>query len=678
MADRALATPRVDLAEAMLLRALRRHEAWGEALPTALRGRWAALITRWRQGEPLEARARAHFCGPVQSPAFELLAWALEEWAPARGRRSLGEQVGEALLCEYFALRSEDDRVDEGADPADALLEHALRARAERLLGTASGDAEALARHREPLAVAFAEASLRDAALRRDDAAVWDDAAVRAQGEKFLPMVHALAAVALRHGRADHLDALEAGVRHLGVALQLTNDLFGARHDLATRQRTAWLARLDLAPSRDTQRDYLPAVRRAARRGHVATFTARIEAAMDAALQAFEPRRGARLKRHLRARRLALRTHVIALQMEAVVTAPAIVADIEVTRRCNLRCPACFVFAQEPPHERLPELSTELLLALLEELAGYETQLHLTGGEPFLHRGIWDVLGRAAELGMREVLINTNGAFVDDRVAARLAALGVPVRLMVSIDGPDDVQETARGAGMTARALDAIRAAWRHGVTATPATILTEELVASGVDRWFDRLAGELPGLQGMVLWPLTLRPDVSLPAGGGGSPLSAARHPQAAQQIAALHARGAQVVVADHPVINPSLRRAGVPEARLWQCNAGRGRLSVQADGSLGPCHPFRLPLGEVHRDGVRGFVRRVLEHPDYQRLGRRDHTGCRSCEEQSVCGSCQAAVVAAGHALSGHDGFCATIPGSTHSPPGVTPARRRLQVLA
>ena len=665
---------RRDLASALLDRALLRLDRWTAALPPSLAARWSALHRRWCQGRERAARAREHFCGPEGSPAFELLAWVLEAYLPGPRRRDVGEVAGEAMLCLYFAARAQDDRVDEGTDRADAFLEHALSARATELLAGVAGRRPSWAAVQASLALDFAEAALDDLTRRTTDAA-WDDAAYAAQGRKYNPMTVPLAAVLVGAGRGRRVAALRRAMESLSIGLQLTNDLLGAQHDLTTGQRTPWLSTLRLRPGTDGLEAYLPAVRRALRRGDVSAYVDRIADAFEEGLARCPTPDAPRLRRHLRARREALAQRVIGLQLRALVGVPEVVADIEVTRRCNLRCPACFVFAQEPPHGWLPDLPVDTLLAIVDELGGYRAHLHLTGGEPFLYRGFWEVIARAAEVGVEDVLINTNGAFVDAAAVARLAACGVPVRLMVSIDGPDDVQETARGPGMTRKALDAIRHAWSAGVAAVPATIMTEELVASGIDAWFDRLAGELPGLDALVLWPLTLRPDVTLPPGGGGSPLSSARHPQAARQIAALHRRGVKVTVADHPVINPLLAREGVPREKLWQCNAGRGRFSVQADGTLGPCHPFRLPLGTLGEGGVEGFVARVLAHPTYQRLGRRENEGCVTCDERPVCGSCQAAVVAAGHPVFGHDGFCRTFPeGDEVAPPR---ALRRLPVV-
>jgi hypothetical protein len=65
------------------------------------------------------------------------------------------------------------------------------------------------------------------------------------------------------------------------------------------------------------------------------------------------------------------------------------------------------------------------------------------------------------------------------------------------------------------------------------------------------------------------------------------------------------------------------------------------------------------VTESSVRGFVDRILQHTDYQRLGQREHEGCVSCPEQAICGNCQAAVVGKGQALFANDHFCDTVIG-------------------
>ena len=126
-----------------------------------------------------------------------------------------------------------------------------------------------------------------------------------------------------------------------------------------------------------------------------------------------------------------------------------------------------------------------------------------------------------------------------------------------------------------------------------------------------------------------------------------------------------------DGPTINPLLARLGVPPEKLWQCNAARGRLCVQADGVISPCHPYRHELGRVEPGRAGGFVARTFATSDAKRIAGRDHDQCRTCSEQSICGSCQATVVGSGQlAFEGDDPTCPTAP--------TTGPVRRLRVIA
>lgn len=649
-------------AEALLRVSFDRFDRFSDTLPGPLALMLRDVQSQWRGFVPKDDPNSSFFLGAGGTPAFQLLAWLTESIVPApRDFDSKAQSAGEAMLCLYFSVRCQDDRVDEAANPKLAYLEGALTARAVQLLVEVSGDAAAMLTEWGTFARDFGAAGHRDAELRSSTDPVWDDEAIALQGHKYLPMAMPLIALLLAAGRASDLPAMYQTVERLGVGLQLSNDIYGVARDLTARQGSPFLADLDLGPGRDAPDNLYPSIRRSLRNG---TFQRTFELAAAALRAGLEPLAGLaspRLAQHVEKRVLELEATYRRLSMTALFQVPELVADIEITRRCNLRCPACFVFAQEEDdsNDKLPELPTSTLLALVDELSGYQTHLHLTGGEAFLHRGIWEMLEHAGKRGMSEVLINTNGSLLNEQRLARIAALPVRVRLLVSIDGPPGVQETARAPGMTKKALDAIRNATRLGIAAEPCSILTAELVEYGVDRWFDYLTEELGRVPALVLWPIFLYPDTQLSVDQGGSVLDAAHLWAAARQVAKLMLASNEVTVADYPVINPLLARLGVPNERLWQCNAGRGRISIQADGMLSPCHPFRLDLGQVTEASMRGFVDRILQHSDYQRLGKREHEGCGSCPEQAICGNCQAAVVGKGEQLFANDHFCDTVIG-------------------
>lgn len=619
----------------------------GALRPEWLRGRLERVQARWL--ERVESPGHL-FLGPTGSPAFALIRWAasLAESPPAPASQV---EAGVAMLALYFAVRIQDDIVDEDADKNDVYVLQALTAEAMASMATAGASASTLVTAVEVLG-RFTDAALEDDALRRGHEP-WSAEARARQGAKFLPMAVPLLALAppREHGRV--VEVVEA----MGRGLQLTNDLLGVHRDLERGLQSPVHVRLGLHPGRHPSTAVGPALRRAARTGTWRELLAEVDAAFVDTRRAAGPGLTEELDELLAGRLRHLHVLLGMATLRARFEAPRVVADIEVTRECNLRCPDCFVFAQErdlrPGH--LPSLSMALVREILVELTGYDATLHLTGGEPMAWPSFWDTVEEAGARGIPRLVVNTNGAFVDAAAAARFASSPMEVSLLVSVDGPPGVHERARGQGMEGRALEALRVAHAAGVRAQPASILTEELVAFGVEAWYRWLEERLWRSPGLVLWPLFLQQQPRR-QGTGGMLSPEATH-RAARAVANLRRAQEPIVVADYPVINPLLRRYGVPTEELWACEAGRGRFCVQADATLSPCHPFRLGLGKLEEGQVSGFIARLFAHPDYRRVGEREHAGCGTCAERSVCGSCQAFSMARGEPLGGNDGHCRDI---------------------
>jgi radical SAM protein with 4Fe4S-binding SPASM domain len=108
-------------------------------------------------------------------------------------------------------------------------------------------------------------------------------------------------------------------------------------------------------------------------------------------------------------------------------------AWLEITRRCNLRCPHCFV---EGGTARNLELSSERIYALLDEWAEMGVfSVVITGGEPSVHPDFLSIVNRAHELGF-VVGIATNAVPLTEKVLARIPQDDVIIS--VSLDGIHD------------------------------------------------------------------------------------------------------------------------------------------------------------------------------------------------------------------------------------------------
>jgi len=107
-----------------------------------------------------------------------------------------------------------------------------------------------------------------------------------------------------------------------------------------------------------------------------------------------------------------------------------LMAWIELTRYCNLRCPHCFVDAGE---KRDVEMSTERILRLLDELAGMGVfSVVITGGEPSLQPDFVHIVRHAYDLGF-VVAIASNGMPLTPKVLAQIPRDDVIISL--SLDG---------------------------------------------------------------------------------------------------------------------------------------------------------------------------------------------------------------------------------------------------
>lgn len=119
----------------------------------------------------------------------------------------------------------------------------------------------------------------------------------------------------------------------------------------------------------------------------------------------------------------------------------------EATMRCNLKCEFCYVGdLLNIDGQWREELSLETLRRAFPDQAGL--QVSLTGGEIFMRKDILGVMETFRDKGYVCGYLTTNGTIINDERAnalADLAAAGFLKHISVSIDGPGDMHDKARG-----------------------------------------------------------------------------------------------------------------------------------------------------------------------------------------------------------------------------------------
>jgi MoaA/NifB/PqqE/SkfB family radical SAM enzyme len=119
----------------------------------------------------------------------------------------------------------------------------------------------------------------------------------------------------------------------------------------------------------------------------------------------------------------------------------------EATMRCNLHCDFCYVGdLLNIEGQWREELTIEALRRAFPEQEGL--QVNLTGGEIFMRKDILSVLALFEEKGYKAGCLTTNGTIITDERAEALAELalkGFLKHISVSIDGPKELHDAARG-----------------------------------------------------------------------------------------------------------------------------------------------------------------------------------------------------------------------------------------
>lgn len=148
------------------------------------------------------------------------------------------------------------------------------------------------------------------------------------------------------------------------------------------------------------------------------------------------------------------------LYRSQILDPPFEMAYMELTHRCNLKCKHCYNAAGNAE-----ELPTKEWLKIIDELHRCGClRVYLTGGEPFLHKGFFDMLEYARSKSLA-VGVLSNGTSLDEYTVKKLKKAGIFV-LHVSVDGPNaHIHDEFRGVkGSFEKTMNAIRMGLAFGI----------------------------------------------------------------------------------------------------------------------------------------------------------------------------------------------------------------------
>jgi radical SAM protein with 4Fe4S-binding SPASM domain len=328
------------------------------------------------------------------------------------------------------------------------------------------------------------------------------------------------------------------------------------------------------------------------------------------------------------------------------------------TERCNLRCTHCYQNGMKTDEISLEEVRTVTdefaeMLQAWSEMFGiiFSPSFNITGGEPFLHRDIFEIL---EELRRRhfDVYLLTNATLINEEKANFLSWLGVK-GVQVSIEGPEKIHDSIRGEGSFSSCLKGVGLLLDAGIKVSLNVTLSdinaghfEELIALstslGVKRiGFSRLVpyGRGAGLLNRMLEKGTVKGLY--------------------ERIFSLRTDGLEIVTGD-PVasqmscLDEASDSGSIPTGG---CAAGVSGFTILPDGTMTPCRRLPIPIGNVKKDSLREVwaTSEILE----ALRDKNSYKGkCGKCRRWANCRGCRAIAYAHGIASGGKGDFLAEDP--------------------
>lgn len=314
---------------------------------------------------------------------------------------------------------------------------------------------------------------------------------------------------------------------------------------------------------------------------------------------------------------------------------------IQITNKCNLRCPHCFVSSGEAYAEEMTTAEIKRVLDDLHRLKVFEVTF--TGGEPLIREDFFELAQYANDQKIA-VCLFTNGLLCTDEIIEKLTRLKL-TNIQVSVDGiTAEIHDQIRGKGTFDQVITNIKKMVAAGLNVHLAATINRLNYQWHKD--FINLAIDL-GVNAVNASEVFLL---------GRAEKNADTLALTADQVADLRVFyglesifNKQIKVGSgfdiDSVIQPFAKEdEEVQRANLTMCRAGRETCTILPDGRIVTCQSFTHPdyiAGDVRRDSFLDLWQNSPVFQHMRELSVDQFKVCKDCEYKYLCaGGCRAVV--------------------------------------
>jgi len=242
-------------------------------------------------------------------------------------------------------------------------------------------------------------------------------------------------------------------------------------------------------------------------------------------------------------------------------------------------------------------MDTAEMLRLVDQLGKLRTKIgsvYLFGGEPLMRHDLMDIIRRSKDHGFK-IVLDTNGAFLDEAMADRLAEARVE-RVRVSLDSaiPEHHDANRGMPGLYEKALKGARLTRARGIWTELSTFCTPEKIESGEVANLKRVARE-NGLNGVRILS-----TICSGAFANLRPLST----ESEKKLHELLEPG--VAYYETPAID-------TPNYKFRCFSMLKGHFFVSPYGDVQPCCVVPAAFGNLRDEPLQDILDRMWQHPFY-----------------------------------------------------------------
>jgi AdoMet-dependent heme synthase len=311
--------------------------------------------------------------------------------------------------------------------------------------------------------------------------------------------------------------------------------------------------------------------------------------------------------------------------------------QIDITGRCNLFCKHC----RAEDNKQYFDLSISDIKKVIDfGIKAGSDRMTISGGEPFLHPNLYEIMQYFRSKANGEIVITTNGTLMNSEFIKMFNKIG-NVRIQISLDGPNAlIHDEFRGKkGTFNKAIKALRTVRDAGIVVNIRSTLgpeainhMEEMVKLSINENVPKLSLGLVIATGNALEnSLIFTPELKKSA---LTEIARLTHKYSGkveitnEDPLRCHMSNLDEYIGDEDPSDPSV---------FGGCNAGLIGFYCNPEGIIQPCSLLPVPVldikvsKDIHRDYVNSDVIKSLLSKNYE-------GNCGTCYYKRICGGCRA----------------------------------------